>query len=162
LCARYPCRRLSPQTDTGTDPAAEESSFLTIYRIHFSLNVGLQSGTEAAGQRPFSPARHPPSLPGSLRSFRFFELPTLADTGTCSVKRPCNMRGTPITISERGSHPRSSLLGPIHTRLRITLLAGSAAILCTGGPDTIRKNAWPFCRTISGVRICWELEEPKG
>jgi len=26
----------------------------------------------------------------------------------------------------------------------------------------IRKNAWPFYRTISGVRLCWELEEPKG
>ena len=26
----------------------------------------------------------------------------------------------------------------------------------------IRKDAWPFNRTISGVRLCWELEEPKG
>ena len=25
-----------------------------------------------------------------------------------------------------------------------------------------RKEAWPFYRTISGVRLCWELEEPKG
>ena len=24
------------------------------------------------------------------------------------------------------------------------------------------KEAWPFYRTISGVRLCWELEEPKG
>ena len=39
---------------------------------------------------------------------------------------------------------------------------GSAAILCTGGPDVIRKEAWPFYRTISGVRQCWELEQPKG
>ena len=37
-----------------------------------------------------------------------------------------------------------------------------AAILCTGGPDATRKEAWPFYRTISGVRLCWELEEPKG
>jgi len=28
--------------------------------------------------------------------------------------------------------------------------------------DVIRKKAWPFYRTISGVRLCWELEEPKG
>ena len=41
-------------------------------------------------------------------------------------------------------------------------LAGSAAILCTEGPDVIRKEAWPFYGTISGVRLCWELEEPKG
>ena len=26
----------------------------------------------------------------------------------------------------------------------------------------IRKEACPFSRTISGVRLCWELEEPKG
>ena len=24
------------------------------------------------------------------------------------------------------------------------------------------KEAWLFCRTSSGVRLCWELEEPKG
>ena len=41
-------------------------------------------------------------------------------------------------------------------------LAGSATIPCAGGPDVIRKEAWPFYRTISGVRLCWELEEPKG
>ena len=26
----------------------------------------------------------------------------------------------------------------------------------------IRKEAWPFYSTISGVRRCWELEERKG
>ena len=36
------------------------------------------------------------------------------------------------------------------------------AILCTGGLDVIRKEAWTFCRTISGVRLCWELEQPTG
>ena len=30
------------------------------------------------------------------------------------------------------------------------------------GSDVIRKEAWCFYRTISGVRLCWELEEPKG
>jgi len=40
--------------------------------------------------------------------------------------------------------------------------AGSAAILRTGGADVIRKEAWSFYRTISGVRLCWELEEPQG
>ena len=25
----------------------------------------------------------------------------------------------------------------------------------------VRKEAWPFYRTISGVRLCWELEEPQ-
>ena len=28
--------------------------------------------------------------------------------------------------------------------------------------DVIRKEAWPFYRTSSGVRLCWELENPKG
>ena len=36
------------------------------------------------------------------------------------------------------------------------------AILCTGGLDVIRKDAWHFYRKISGVRLCRELEEPKG
>ena len=32
----------------------------------------------------------------------------------------------------------------------------------TGGLDVIRKEAWSFYRTISDVRLCWELEESKG
>ena len=36
------------------------------------------------------------------------------------------------------------------------------AILCTGGLDAIRKEAWPFYRTIFVVHLCWELEKPKG
>ena len=31
-----------------------------------------------------------------------------------------------------------------------------------GKLDVIQKGAWPFYRTISGVRLYWELEEPKG
>jgi len=46
--------------------------------------------------------------------------------------------------------------------LQINPLAGSAAILCTGGLDVIRKEAWSFYRTISGVRLYWVLEEPEG
>jgi len=45
-----------------------------------------------------------------------------------------------------------------YARLRIPV----AAILCTGGADVIRREAWPFYRTISGVRLCWELKEPQG
>jgi len=43
-----------------------------------------------------------------------------------------------------------------------TLEPVSAAILCTGGSDVIQKEAWPFYRTSSDVRLCWVLEEPKG
>ena len=32
----------------------------------------------------------------------------------------------------------------------------------TGGPNVIRKEAWPVYRTISGVRLFWELEGSKG
>ena len=46
-------------------------------------------------------------------------------------------------------HPEA---GSSHTR----------SILCTGGPGVIRKEAWSFYRTISGVRLCWQLEEPEG
>ena len=40
--------------------------------------------------------------------------------------------------------------------------AGQPRLTCVRGLDVIRKEAWPFYRTISGVRLCWELEEPKG
>ena len=45
---------------------------------------------------------------------------------------------------------------------RYICLQPVAAILCTGGPDVIKQEAWPFYRTNFGVRLCWELEEPKG
>jgi len=53
-------------------------------------------------------------------------------------------------------------LKPLETLKLFVVGAGSAAILCTGGPDANRKEAWPFYRTISDVRLCWELEEPNG
>ena len=31
-----------------------------------------------------------------------------------------------------------------------------------GSLNVTRKEAWLFCRTSFGVRLCWELEEPKG
>ena len=36
---------------------------------------------------------------------------------------------------------------------------GRRTILCIGGLDVIRKEVWPFYRTSSGVRLCWELEK---
>ena len=42
---------------------------------------------------------------------------------------------------------------------------GCGAAVLTGGPlesgFCARKEAWSFYRTGSGVRLCWELEEPK-
>ena len=35
-------------------------------------------------------------------------------------------------------------------------------ILFTGGPDVLRKEAWSFYRTSSGVCLYWEVEVPKG
>jgi len=32
----------------------------------------------------------------------------------------------------------------------------------SSGRRVPKKEAWPFYRTSSGVRLCWELEEPKG
>ena len=52
--------------------------------------------------------------------------------------------------------------GPNSHPFGVALLAGSAAILCAGGLDVIRKEAWSVYRIISGVRLCWELKEPKG
>ena len=54
----------------------------------------------------------------------------------------------------RGEEPRHS-----QEVLSIVLEAQETRV---GGLDVIRKEAWPFYRTISGVRLCWELEKPKG
>ena len=43
----------------------------------------------------------------------------------------------------------------------VLLWFGVAAILCTGGLDVIRKEAWPFYRTSSGVRLCWSSKNLK-
>ena len=40
--------------------------------------------------------------------------------------------------------------------------AGLPTLVRPNHHDVIRKEAWPFYRTSSGVRLCWELEEPKG
>ena len=55
-----------------------------------------------------------------------------------------------LTYRIANSHPFEDTLSPV------------AAILCTGRPDVIRKEAWSFYRTISGIHLCWELEEPDG
>ena len=65
------------------------------------------------------------------------------------------MADTQPSKLRRDFRPDSGTLSNYH-------LAGSATILCTGRADVIQKGAWPFYRTISGVRLCWELEEPKG
>ena len=67
------------------------------------------------------------------------------------VALPCSLGGGGLLLRKVPLHPQPEEPS-----------AGSAAILCTGGPDVIRKEAWPFYRTISGVRLCWELEEPEG
>jgi len=46
--------------------------------------------------------------------------------------------------------------------LRVPPRCFTDTCVCTGGADVIRMEAWSFCRTISGVRLYWELEEPKG
>jgi len=49
-----------------------------------------------------------------------------------------------------------------YARLRIPFSRFLPQSSVQGGFDVIRKEAWPFYRTSSGVRLCWELEEPKG
>jgi len=49
------------------------------------------------------------------------------------------------------------------TRCRApTTLEGTKHNSFSGGLDVIRKEVWPFYRTSSGVRLCWEVEDPEG
>jgi hypothetical protein len=45
-------------------------------------------------------------------------------------------------------------------QIRLSRISPSAAP--PGCLNEIRKQAWILCRTSAGVRLCWELEEPKG
>ena len=54
--------------------------------------------------------------------------------------------------------PPLSVTHSPHTRYTPPWLS----IICTEGPDVIRKEAWSFYRTSSGVCLCWELEQPEG
>ena len=75
----------------------------------------------------------------------------------CECSRQCK-----ISVSHRYLPQRAAPSPSTPTPGPRELLAGSASILCTGGLHVIRKEAWPLYRTISCVRLCWELEEPKG
>jgi len=59
----------------------------------------------------------------------------------------------------RGTTPQHSLSGLV---LSSRHTGGFFLRVSAGGLDVVRKEAWPWCRTILGVRLCWELGEPKG
>ena len=74
-----------------------------------------------------------------------------------NLNPPCIYNGRPTQplrpnpgFSRANSHP----LSPFHLR-RARPGPGSVR-----GLDVVRKEAWSFYRTISDVRLCWELEEP--
>ena len=59
------------------------------------------------------------------------------------------------------AHGGSEAVPPL-PRIQSSLFLPLEPFTPRGGLDVIRKEAWSFYRTISGVRLCWELEEPKG
>ena len=83
-------------------------------------------------------------------------------------------RGTPVEAAasyERGTHlgdreRRAELSSDDVLQDTFFLTWNSNANVnprrARSGLAVIRKEAWPFYRTISGVRLCWELEEPEG
>jgi len=52
--------------------------------------------------------------------------------------------------------------GPIMVSKMARVRQNGKSSLIVQGLDVIRKESWPFHRTIAGVRLCWELEEPQG
>jgi len=63
-------------------------------------------------------------------------------------------------------HHRTLGIGPRLGPTRGHFLMSEVGVLQLGAigviGDVIRKEAWSFYRKISGVSLCWELEEPKG
>ena len=80
--------------------------------------------------------------------------------GSFSYERGTPVGGPPPNLGQR-QEPCHSKDYPFSAQA-LAVIFDRKRILCTGGPDVIRKEAWPFYRTISGVRLCWELEEPAG
>ena len=89
---------------------------------------------------------------------RAFALMLSPGQGSARARRGAGTPASGCRVQGRSRAGRAHLEG----LQRESFLAGHAAILCTGGLDVIRKEAWSFYRTSSGVRLCWELEEPKG
>ena len=86
--------------------------------------------------------------------------------GSCSIRAARSENLEIALVSEVARRSRRSTCHP-HDRSGAPTLAcvksgARSATRGTGGLDVIRKKAWPFYRTISGVRLCWELEEAKG
>ena len=70
-------------------------------------------------------------------------------------------------IPERVAHTRETLFPVFLVQqtdhaIRRGALRASAIPSAMGSYHVIRKEAGLFCRTSSSVRLCWELEEPKG
>ena len=133
----------------------------TAAKITFSRKRVLCVECLEAGpsQRPFSRslrgggrAQRPKGLLAKDKPF------ILIYTHFCVVSRGSNnhtqQRVSPLRgVSQGGAFVVSV---PHAARGRLPL-AGHKGLL-----DVIRKEAWSFYRRISGVRLCWELEESKG
>jgi len=65
-------------------------------------------------------------------------------------------------LDRSGTAMSSSISRRIWCSGRPTSPSDRDCAVLVGGLDVIRKEARPFYRTSSGVRLCWELEEPKG
>jgi hypothetical protein len=105
--------------------------------------------THTTQSRPDSDLGFQVKVPKSFKAFPF---------RSSAAQHKWHLHGVPnltgVNLRELSIFERSDFRG--------YPLAGSVAVLCTRGPDVIRKEAWPFYRKISGVRLCWELEEPQG
>ena len=67
-------------------------------------------------------------------------------------------RGTPVPLSS----PDGASMGVRSDIASVVGVHTQRCLVCTGEADVIRKETWFFYRTSSGVRLCCELEGPKG
>ena len=69
---------------------------------------------------------------------------------------------TGVPHLQENAPPEDPTAGLSYARLRIPFSRFLLRSSVQGGRHVIRKEAWSFYRTRSSVRLCWELEEPKG
>ena len=78
--------RPRPPTLPPPTPSPEPPTHSPVCPTHCRVSVGVGTLINCQLLRWIPSDR---LLPESFRSLRLFELPTQADTGTCSVERPC-------------------------------------------------------------------------
>ena len=105
-------------------------------------------------------AEHPVTSPlaGLHRAQRSSDVNAISNL---SLKLPRHLQHRLCALALGRAPPVLELIGAMDSLKNIFeklwIFDQSGRSYVQGGPNVIRKEAWPFYKTISGLRLCWEL-----